>query len=207
MNITFGELLRRPNVAEHCSLASRHLGFMAYHGGELEKVTDVIAVEAASRSETSSYALVQTDYAEAVHLPSASVDPSRSKQMSRFLSHVDAVVTIHGFGRKRFWHSVLLGGRNRALARHVARHLRMHLPDYEIIDDVSLLPVDLAGMHQDNPVNLARKGGVQIELPPTLRWNRPGRHWSDMGPRGRAPQTEALIQALAQAASQWCPKA
>ena len=111
--------------------------------------------------------------------------------------------SVHGYGRKRRWHSLLLGGRNRDLADHVARHLRRRLPDYDIIDDVGALPKPLAGMHPKNPVNLPPSAGVQIELPATVRWNRKGRHWSDHGSHGRAPQVQALIDALTDAARSW----
>jgi len=176
---------------------------MAYHGGQLEKVTDVVAGCAAAASGASYYAVLQTDKDRVVHLPSKTVDPAESPAMAEFVEHVDAVITIHGFGRKRLWHSLLLGGRNRELASHVARHLRRRLPDYDIVDDVAALPVKLAGMHPQNPVNLPSGGGVQIELPATVRWNRKGRHWSDHGSEGRAPQVQALIDALAEAATAW----
>lgn len=176
---------------------------MAYHGGQLEKVTDIVAGSAAEASGASYYGVLQTDKDRVVHLPSKTVDPADSPELTRFVDHVDAVITIHGYGRKRLWHSLLLGGRNRELATHVAQHLRRRLPDYDIIDDVSALPVRLAGMHPQNPVNLPPNAGVQIELPATVRWNRKGRHWSDHGTAGRAPQVQALIDALAQASRAW----
>ena len=126
-----------------------------------------------------------------------------SPALSNFVDHVDTAVTIHGFGRKRLWHSLLLGGQNRELAAHIALHLRRRLPDYDIIDEVGALPKALAGMHPKNPVNLSASAGVQIELPATVRWNRKGRHWSDLGSAGRAPQVQALIDGLAEAASTW----
>lgn len=199
----FGELLARADVTEQSALRSARIGFMAYHGGELEKVTDVIAANAAEVSGTSYYGVVQTDEDDVVHVPSKTVDPADSQVLSGFIDHVDSVITVHGFGRKRFWHALLLGGQNRELAAHVAVHLRRRLPDYEIVDDASALPKALAGVHPRNPVNLPRGAGVQIELPPTVRWNRQGRHWSDRGTHGRAPQVQALIDALAEAAATW----
>ncbi|MFT5269120.1 MAG: phage replication-related protein YjqB (UPF0714/DUF867 family) [Acidimicrobiales bacterium] len=199
----FGELLAQPNVTEVCELRSARLGFMAYHGGQLEKVTDVIASSAAQASNCSYYGVLQTDEDSVVHLPSATVAPAESLKLAAFLSHVDVVVTIHGYGRKRLWHALLLGGRNRELAEHVGLYLRRRLPDYDIIDDPGDLPRELAGMHPSNPVNLPRSQGVQIELPATVRWNRKGRHWSDLGTHGRAPQVQALIDGLAEAATAW----
>lgn len=199
----FADLLGQAHVDEHCELRSRTLGFMAYHGGQLEKVTDIVAHHAALSSGMSYYGVLQHDEDAVVHLPSKTVSPDDSPQLATFLDHVDSVITIHGYGRKRLWHSLLLGGRNRELADHVARHLRRRLPDYDIIDDVGALPKPLAGMHPKNPVNLPRRAGVQIELPATVRWNRKGRHWSDHGSHGRAPQVQALIDALAEAARTW----
>jgi len=201
----FGELLARDNVTEVCELRSPRLGFMAYHGGQLEKVTDIVASAAAEASGSSYYGVLQTDDDSVVHLPSKTVAPSESPQLAEFLGHVDAVITVHGYGRKRLWHSLLLGGRNRELAHHVARHLRRRLPDYDIVDSQSAIPRELAGMHPANPVNLPPSCGVQIELPATVRWNRRGRHWSDMGSDGRAPQVDALIHALTEAAQEWTP--
>jgi phage replication-related protein YjqB (UPF0714/DUF867 family) len=199
----FGELLTLPHVSEVCELRSPRLGFMAYHGGQLEKVTDVIASTAAAKASCSYYGVLQSDNDEVIHLPSKTVSPAESPTLASFVDHVDTVVTIHGFGRKRLWHALLLGGQNRTLATHVARHLRRRLPDYDIIDSVPDLPVGLAGMHPANPVNLPRSKGVQIELPATVRWNRKGRHWSDLGEHGRAPQVQALIDGLAEAAIAW----
>jgi len=179
---------------------------MAYHGGQLEKVTDVVAAEAAEASGTSYYGVLQTDEDRVIHLPSKTVSPDDSAELSSFVNHVDAAITIHGFGRKRLWHAVLLGGRNRELAAHVAQSLRRRLPDYDIIDSTAAIPRELAGMHKANPVNLPVNAGVQIELPPTLRWNRKGRHWSDLGAHGRAPQVQALIDALTEAAIDWQPE-
>ncbi|MGY9081532.1 MAG: poly-gamma-glutamate hydrolase family protein [Acidimicrobiales bacterium] len=199
----FGELLARVDVSEVSELRSARLGFMAYHGGQLEKVTDVIASSAAKASDCSYYGVLQSDEDSVVHLPSNIVAPTESLKLAEFLSHVDVVVTIHGYGRKRLWHALLLGGRNRELAEHVGRHLRRRLPDYHIIDNLVELPRELAGMHPSNPVNLPRSQGVQIELPATVRWNRKGRHWSDLGSHGRAPQVQALIDGLAEAAIAW----
>ena len=199
----FRDLLEHATVREVSQLRSNRLGFMAYHGGQLEKVTDIIAAQAAELSGASYYAVLQSDEDAVVHLPSKTVSPSESPRLAAFLDHVDTVITIHGYGRKQSWHSLLLGGQNRQLAEHVARHLRSRLPDYDIVSDLHSIPTSLAGLHPLNPVNLPRDRGVQIELPATVRWNRKGRHWSDLGSHGRAPQVQAVIDALAAAARSW----
>lgn len=195
------KLLAAPGVTEVCELKGS-LGFMAYHGGELEKVTDIVAAEAAERCGASYYGVLQR-HDPLVHLPSIEYHPHESEQLTAFFDHVDAVITIHGYGRKHLKRSLLLGGRNREMAAHVAGHLRRALMGYEVIDDLEAIPRKLAGQHADNPVNRPPNAGVQIELPPYVRWHLDAMHWSDYGDGGRAPQVDALIDALAAAATSW----
>ena len=197
--MTLTDLLAHPGVREECTLRS-NIGFMAFHGGFLEEMTDVIAAAAAERCGASYYGLLQPDDLQ-WHIPSHKFDPAESEAMARFLEHVDIVVTIHGYGRQHLFTSILLGGQNRAFAAHIGDHLRRHLPAYEIRDDLESVPSDLRGLHPDNPVNRPRDKGVQIELPPRVRGSSP-LWWDWEGPR-LTPHTEALIDGLAGAASTW----
>jgi len=195
----FDELLAHPGVEEVSELGST-FGFMAYHGGSLEEVTDVIAREAAARSGASLYAVVQPpDFRW--HIPSTAVRPEHSTALTAFLDHVDVVVTVHGYGRQDFWTTLLLGGRNRVLAEHLAGHLRTTLPEYTVVTDLEEIPQALRGLHAENPVNLPRDGGVQLELPPRVRGRSP--IWADWEGPGLVPHTEALIDGLASAARSW----
>lgn len=197
-DIGFAELLTLPGVEEHCDLRST-FGFMAFHGGALEEATDVVAGAAAEQAGASYYGVHQPDGMRH-HVPSTRIGPHASEALARFIAHVDVVVTIHGYGRRGFFTSLLLGGRNRVLADHVAAHLRPRLPAYDIVTDVERIPPDLRGMHVANPVNLPRAGGVQIELPPRARGSSP-LWWDWEG--GLVPHTEALIAGLADAARAW----
>ncbi|MEY2973725.1 MAG: hypothetical protein RIR49_145 [Actinomycetota bacterium] len=190
-------LLRLDGVREECELGST-FGFMAFHGGGLEAATDVVARLAATAAGASYYAVIHPE--DPPHLPSTRFDPAQSPTMASFLEHVDVVVTIHGFGRRGLFSSLLLGGRNRALAGHVADHLRPRLPAYRLVCDIDEIPSDLRGLHPRNPVNLPRSSGVQIELPPRVRGSSP--LWWDWE-RGLTPHTEALIEGLAAAARSW----
>ena len=196
----FRELLARDDVEEVLALRGR-IGFLAFHGGSLERVTDIVAGEAASRSDASFYAIRFP--ADAAHVPSALVDPVHSEKLAEFLDHVDIAIAIHGYGRDDRRHEVLIGGQNRLFARHIRAHLDDALPDFRHIDDLDLIPRELRGMHPDNPVNRPRTAGAQIELPPLLRWHREDWGWSDHPPARRAPQVEVLIDALAGAAKSW----
>lgn len=205
MTIGFASLIARPDVDEVCELRGR-FGLMAFHGGNLERTTDVIAQEVAQRSGASLYAVIQHAPLRE-HVPSITIRPEHSAQLQQFLDHVDTVIAVHGYGREtQFW-NVLLGGRNRALASHLAGHLRAALPEaFGVVDDLEEIPRGLRGLHEDNPVNLPSNAGVQLELPPTIRWNKEARNWSDHEGTPRAPQVGTLIEALAGAIDAWADR-
>jgi len=171
MNLS--ELLQYDDVTEESTLRST-FGFMAFHGGALEEMTDTIA---------------------------STVTADQSPVLASFLSHVNIVITVHGFGRAGFFTSLLLGGRNRRLATHLGDLLRTHLPAYTILDDIDDIPNNLRGMHQDNPVNVVEHAGVQLELPPRVRGSSP--LWWDWEGPGLTPHTESLIDALVDCATTW----
>jgi len=123
----FDELLAHPGVEEIVELRST-FGFMAYHGGSLEEVTDVVATAAAEQAGASLYAVLQPPGFR-WHIPSTEVRPEHSEALAEFLDHVEVVVTVHGYGREGMWTTLLVGGQNRTLADHVASHLRPALPD------------------------------------------------------------------------------
>ena len=197
---TLTDLLAMPGVSEHSELRSR-FGFMAYHGGGLEEGTDLIADAAAAACGASYYGVVQPESLR-LHIPSTRIGRQPTPALERFLEHVDTVITVHGFGRRPLFTSILIGGCNRALAGHVAGHLRRALPAYDVIDELDRIPTELQGVHADNPVNMVRNGGVQLELPPRVRGSSP--LWWDWE-HGLTPHTSRLIDGLAAAAVSWAP--
>jgi phage replication-related protein YjqB (UPF0714/DUF867 family) len=196
----FASLLALPGVIEHVDLKSR-FGFVAFHGGNLERMTDQIASEAAARSGSSFYGVLQPKGMRH-HLPSAKVDPAQSASLAAFIDHCDVVVTVHGYGMRGRWTDILLGGVNRELAAHVGAHVRHQLPAYRVVDDLGSIPVRLRGLHPDNPCNLPRGGGVQVELPPRVRGLSPlALH--DPGAGRRFSHMQHLIDGLVRAAQTW----
>ncbi len=194
---SLAELLRVPDVTESSVLRSR-FGFLAIHGGGLEKVTDVIAERAAEQSGASVYTVHHPDgYPH--HLPSARYLASESSRLAEFLSHVDVVISLHGYGRIGRSTHLLAGGGNRALAEHVARCVT--LPGYRLLTDLHEIPPELRGVHPDNPVNRSRGGGVQLELPARVRGISPRSR--PAGPENLSPATSALVDGLAAAAAGW----
>jgi phage replication-related protein YjqB (UPF0714/DUF867 family) len=184
----FDELLRHPGVVEESELRSP-FGFLAIHGGSLERGTAEVARDAADRAGASLYAVRQPENLR-WHIPSALVDPSRAPALSAFLEHVELVVSVHGYGRTGYANVVLIGGRNRDLAARAAAALRAAVPSHRFVDDVRAIPPTLRGVHPDNPVNRTPGGGIQMELPPTLR-----------DTDGAASDRDALVSALASLAT------
>jgi len=197
-DIGLAELLAVDGVVEECTLRSS-FGFMAFHGGALEHMTDVIALAAAERAGASYYGIHQPDGMR-THIASTRVRPAESPTLAAYLDHVDVTVTVHGFGRQGYFTALLLGGGNRELAEHVGARLRAALPAYDVITDLDRIPAGLRGLDRRNPVNLPRGGGVQLELPPRVRGSSP--LWWDWE-HGLTPHTEALVGALAVAAQTW----
>jgi phage replication-related protein YjqB (UPF0714/DUF867 family) len=178
------ELLATTGVEERFVPGSR-VGLCALHGG-LEQGTAEIAAAVAEASGASFYAVVQPDDLH-WHVPSHRYDPALSDELRAFLSRIDVVISVHGFGGVRDaedrWTTALLGGTNRELAAELGRRLTSSLPHYRWIADLDVIPKHLRGLHPANPVNLVTHGGVQIELPPRVR--RAG------------PDYDALVTALA----------
>lgn len=195
----FAELLEHDGVEEDLELRST-FGFMAFHGGNLEAGTDVVARQAAEQAGASLYA-VRQPVGLRWHIPSIEVTPEDSPRLATFLDHVDVVVAIHGFGRQDHWTTLLLGGSNRGLASHLAGHLRSSLDGYTVIDDIDAIPRELRGVHRANPVNRSRGGGVQLELPPRVRSHGP--YWADLPPDAPIPHTADLVAGLVAAAAAW----
>ena len=201
--IRFGELLAKPGVIEVLDLRGP-IGFCAFHGGNLERLTEQIASEAAARSGSSFYGVIQPRGTRH-HIPSARVDPAESAKLNEFIDHCHHVIAIHGYGLRGHFASLLCGGQNREMAAHVALHIRNAVPAYDTIDDIERIPKALRGLHPSNPCNLTAGGGVQIELPPRVRGLTPlVRHWPshDYNKR-RFPHVNDLIGGLVQAAEAW----
>ena len=193
------DLLDHPGVEEVLEVRGR-FGFMAFHGGSLEERTDLVARTAAERSGASYYGVHQPDGLRQ-HVPSHRFTGDQSQSLADFLDHVDVVITVHGYGRRGLFTTMLLGGGNRDLAAHVAPHLRRALPAYLVEDDIEQIPKELRGLHPKNPVNAPRNGGVQLELPPRVRGTSP-LWWDWEGPHP-TPHTAALIDGLVNAATTW----
>ena len=195
----FADLLATPGVVEQCELRST-FGIMAYHGGSLEETTDVVARAVAERTGASYYAVLQPPDLN-WHIPSHKFTPAESPRLATFMDHVDIVITIHGFGRRGLFTSLLIGGQHRALADHIGGHLRAHLPAYDVVTDLDRIPRELRGLHATNPVNVPRQRGVQIELPPRVRGSSP--LWADWEGPGPVPHTKSLIDGLVVAVTTW----
>jgi phage replication-related protein YjqB (UPF0714/DUF867 family) len=175
--MAFAELLGRPDVVEELELRSA-VGMLALHGG-LEPGTAEIASTIAAQTGASCYTISQPRDLR-VHIPSVDADPEQMPRLAAFLHHVETIVSIHGYYRPlERPQSVLVGGGNRALVAALATQLRSALSDYRVVDDIEAIPTHMRGLDPRNPVNLAERGGVQLELPHHLRLVRHSRYDRD----------------------------
>ena len=151
-------------ACERCASCAVALGFMAYHGGSLEEMTDVIARAAAERSGASYYGVLQ---------PPTQRRTSRRTRFARRVAHarrlprhVEVVITIHGYGRTASGPRCCSAGRTApsptTSPATCAASARLHDRDRPR----RACPKELRGLHATNPVNLPPQQGVQIELPP-----------------------------------------
>jgi phage replication-related protein YjqB (UPF0714/DUF867 family)/gamma-glutamylcyclotransferase (GGCT)/AIG2-like uncharacterized protein YtfP len=191
------ELLAEPGLVETSVLRSR-FGFLAIHGGGLERMTDVIAERAAVAADASVYLIRHPDQYPH-HLPSARFRAEESARLAEFLDHVEVAVSLHGYGRFGRSTQLLAGGGNRELAEHLARHI--DVPGYQVITDLDAIPSELRGLHPDNPVNRMSGGGAQLELSPRVRGLSPRSPMADDDGLSRA--TSTLVTGLVAAARSW----
>ena len=200
--MTFTDLLAQPGVEEQVELRGT-FGFLAFHGGPVERVTSLIARLAAEASGATYYSIDQPA-ARPLHIPSTRFRPEESAAFAAVLEHVDVVCTVHGYGREMDKQHLLLGGQNRELATALGKQLSSRLPErFRVVTDLEEIPKELRGVHSKNPVNVPRQQGVQLELPPGVRWNWDARSWADA--EGLEP-TETVMQvvdALAATAKAW----
>jgi phage replication-related protein YjqB (UPF0714/DUF867 family)/gamma-glutamylcyclotransferase (GGCT)/AIG2-like uncharacterized protein YtfP len=194
---SLSELLADPEVVEYSTLRSR-FGFLAIHGGGLERMTDVIAERAALAADASVY-VVRHPENYPHHLSSSAYRPEESAQLDSFLTHVDVVVSLHGYGRVGRTMELLAGGGNRTLAAHLAAYVSV--PGFEVITDLEAIPRELRGLHPENPVNRPRGGGAQLELTPRVRGISP--RSGPAGDDGLCAPTTALVAGLTAAANAW----
>jgi len=138
-----------------------HVAVVAPHGGAIEEPTSRIATDIAGQ-EFSCYLFEgrrDADNYDALHLTSQYFDEPKCLEL---IANCDHVVTVHGCEGKRA--AVLLGGRDRVLARHIAQAL-----DVEGVQ-AKLDGHKFTGTARTNICNQGKsKVGVQLELTKALR--------------------------------------
>ena len=200
--MTFADLLAQPGVTEEVAIRGS-FGFLAFHGGPVERVTSLIARQAAEASGASFYSIDQPAD-RPLHIPSTRFQPDQSVLFASVIDHVDVVCTVHGYGREMDKQHLLLGGRNRELATTLGGELSARLPEhFRVVTELDDIPKELRGIHRRNPVYLPRDQGVQLELPPGVRWNWDARSWADAEGTEPTETVNLVVEALAATAKTW----
>ncbi|MFG2633311.1 poly-gamma-glutamate hydrolase family protein [Streptomyces sp. NPDC048362] len=168
------------------------VGLLALHGSN-EGGTAELAALVARRCGATSLVFTQPGARRPVHIPSPRMVAARSALLREFLDGVRLTVSLHGHMRPHAWDTLFLGGGNREAATVLAEELLALAPRFQAVTDLAEIPPALRGLHPRNPVNLARLGGVQVELPLPARTTG----GADVPPR---PVVDALAAGVARLA-------
>ena len=174
------------------------VGVLALHAG-IEGGTGEIARGIADRMNVSTLIFWQESPDRRLHITASLYDPAVCRELGDFLSRSQIVISLHGHARPSLSRSILVGGRNRSLARNAAADIRRGLDDMEVICNLKRIPRSLRGLHAANPVNRTAGGGVQLELPAVARGVGPderGRYVTMDGAGGELLVRQRVIEGL-----------
>jgi phage replication-related protein YjqB (UPF0714/DUF867 family) len=167
----FKSVLRDPAVRE-VFLPGHRVGIFAPHGGGIEPGTEEIARAVAQATGATLYVLSakRPSGNTALHVSVTRMVPGVSQKLDLALAATRVAIAIHGHGRTKDGGPVYVSGLADDAVSLCAGAMRHALRGaYEIIDDLDRIPEDLAGLEKENLVNRVPAGGVQIELPRSLR--------------------------------------
>ena len=178
----FDELLAHPGVEEIVELRST-FGFMAYHGGSLEEVTDVVATAAAEQAGASLYARPPAAPASGGTSRRPRCDPEHSQALAR---------VPRSRGRRRDRARLRARGHLDDAARrrpepHARRPRRVRTcgprcPTTRSPPTSTRSRRALRGLHPENPANLPRAGACSSSCRPACEGAaRSGRTGRDRG--------------------------
>ncbi len=188
------ELISHKDVIEYVILQGK-VGVMAIHGGNIERGTEQIAHYIAVHSKSSLYAISprtkKRDWK--FHISSNKINPKESENLSRFLEHVSAAISIHGHVIKK--NVICVGGLNDSLRKKVVQSLE---EDFNVVDAVEGGGIcrNLSARNPKNVVNFTKEKGVQIEIPLILRKVFEHRPYEEMPSEETKILTERLIQVI-----------
>ncbi|MFI8349322.1 poly-gamma-glutamate hydrolase family protein [Streptomyces sp. NPDC085596] len=168
------------------------VGLLALHGG-VEGGTAELATEVATRTGATLLTFTQPT-GPPTHIPSTRMSPCAP--LTTFLSHTTLTISLHGHNRRATPRTIYAGGSNRPAARVLAAALSDSAPAFSTITTLSDIPHPLRGLHPDNPVNLTRDGGVQLELPVLARTTHPAPTDPEVPPEPVVEGIEAGVRAL-----------
>jgi phage replication-related protein YjqB (UPF0714/DUF867 family) len=144
------------------------VGVLALHAG-IERGTGEIAHGIADCLNVSTLIFWQESHDFRLHVPAPLYDPAVCGELGDFLIRSHMVISLHGHARPSLSRAILVGGRNRSLARNAAADIRRGLDGVEVIGSLRRIPRGLRGLNAANPVNRTAGGGVQLELPAVAR--------------------------------------
>lgn len=172
MTITLQSLLKREDVKEYSRIKSP-IAILALHGGGIEPGTEQIARFISENTTSSLYVFSARRYQGnyELHIKSTEISPKQSEQLTRVVQACKTGISIHGHNRNT--DTVFISGTNQDLLNVITSSIKQVLGDRYRLDTKDV-PLDLNCSDPSNVLNKFPLGGVQIELPPTLREAKTG---------------------------------
>ena len=149
----------------------------ALHGGGIEPGTEQVARYLAENTDATVYIFSgrRGSANRKLRIPSYRSLRKGSRLLAEVLARVRVAISIHGHGRPT--PDIYLGGSNDRLIERTHDLLEAHLPKYRVVSDPSSMERAYRANDSRNIVNVPRFGGVQLELPASLRQSMKTRGW------------------------------
>lgn len=166
----FKKVLLDPAVRE-VFLPGGPIGIFAPHGGGIEPGTEEIARAVAQATGATLYVLSakRPSGNTALHVSAEHMLAGISTKLDSAVKACRLGIAIHGHGRTK-GHPIYVSGLAARAVKVAADSIRNAIgANWEVVDELSKVPKELAGQHKDNIVNRPREHGIQIELPRALR--------------------------------------
>jgi phage replication-related protein YjqB (UPF0714/DUF867 family) len=167
---TLANILLSPYIKEYMRIKDK-IAVLALHGGFIEQGTEQISRYIEKNSNASIYIIsgrAKGQNFNKFHITSSDVNIDESTKLKTIVNSCDSCITIHGHNKTEFPNTIFLAGPDKNLLKILSASLRNKLPAcYKV--EAENIPEDINCSNKNNIVYKFKKGGVQIELPQSLR--------------------------------------
>jgi len=172
---TLANILLSHYIKEYVRIKDK-IAVLALHGGFIERGTEQITRYIEKNSNASIYIIsgrAKRQNFKKFHVTSSDINIDESTKLKTIVSSCDSCITIHGHDKTEFPNTIFLAGPDKNLLKLLAFSLKNKLPAcYKVEVETENIPEDINCSNKNNIVYKFKKGGVQIELPQSLRTTR-----------------------------------